>query len=105
MEGEIAAVEVGVVALDGEHVPAFPHERWFEGEWEPFELPIGLVRVEPFRAGSAADVDADTQDLLAIEIGDEGIVVADREAESGRCCLGDDKFTAEVGNLVAIPSP
>ena len=106
MEREVAAVEVGVVAFDGEHVLACPDQLLFAGEWEEFELPIGLVRVEPFGGCAAAEVDADTQDFLAIEVGDEGIVVADGEADVGGVGpLGDVDLTADVGNLVAISHP
>ena len=89
MEGEVGAVEVGIVAFDRDDVLSAGFEEFGEvSEGEEIELAVGFVQDEVAGRGAAAFGDALTEDFVSVEVEDEGIVVGDCEPESGSLGVG-----------------
>ena len=81
VEGEVAAARARVVAFDGEDVLAFPQELRRAGDLEGV-VAAGLVTGDAVGVRAAPLHNAGARYLLAVQVGDEGVVIADYEAEA-----------------------
>ena len=98
MEGEVGTREIRVVAFNGENVFLSGLEDFgdsFEGE--VFEFVVRLMVGKAIGGGSLFFIDTLAVDFMAVEVGDEGVVVGNGESEFvGIRICGEIEFTTDV---------